>query len=97
MALTVNNDFSKASNGDKRPEWHSDRFINFYLPTEEGGSTKIGTTVPKLTDPNHKQPIEALDADPALLKMLQGEFELDYRSSDKKQATISFLQKAQAS
>lgn len=44
--------------------WKADAFLNFYIPTKDGGQKKLGAIPLKLSKANEKQLIEWLQQDP---------------------------------
>lgn len=70
----------------------ADRFLNFDIPTGDGGSIKLAYAALKMEDPNHKQLIEWLDQNPeANAKTLAENLVVTYRSAIKKERNIAFI------
>lgn len=44
--------------------WKADAFLNFYIPTKDGGQKKLGAIPLKMSKANEKQLIEWLQQDP---------------------------------
>lgn len=62
--------------------WKADAFLNFYIPTKDGGTKKLGAIPLKLSKANEKQLIEWLQADPeANAQKLINKISLNFQSA----------------
>lgn len=50
--------------GKSNEQWKAQGFLNFYLPTKDGGRRKVGAIPLKSGKPSEKQLLDWLQADP---------------------------------
>lgn len=68
--------------------WRSDAFLNFYLPTRDGGRTKIGAIALKKSRGIQAQLIEYLAEDPETrVPELLAKLEIDFRMGSNGEGT----------
>lgn len=62
--------------------WKADAFLNFYIPTKDGGTKKLGAIGLKMSKANEKQLIEWLQQDPeANAQKLINKISLNFQSA----------------
>jgi len=76
----------------RNPKPKADRFLNFDVPTGDGGTVKLAYAALSSSDPNHKQLIEWLDKDPDKnVQILQQNMAMSYRDAVKKEREFTFM------
>lgn len=61
--------------------WKADAFLNFYIPSKDGGQKKLGAIPLKMSRANEKQLIEWLQADPENVQKLVNKIQLNFQSA----------------
>jgi hypothetical protein len=59
--MAFNTGGNSRGNGDRDDSWKADGFLNFYLPTREGGRKKLGSIPLKASKPNEKALLDGLN------------------------------------
>lgn len=62
--------------------WKSQAFINFYLPSKEGGRRKLGSIGLKTSKPAEAGLIEWLQEDPSRVAVVAEKLEIDFQMAD---------------
>jgi hypothetical protein len=61
--------------------WKAQGFLNFYLPSKDGGRKKLGAIPLKEAKPNEKTLLAWLNEDPAHVQVLMNKLEVEYQSA----------------
>lgn len=78
MAFTPATTTPAATSNDN---WKAQGFLNFYLPSKDGGRKKLGAIPLKEAKPNEKRLLEWLNEDPAHVQALMNKLEVEYQSA----------------
>lgn len=78
MAFTTETTKPAAQTNDN---WKAQGFLNFYLPTQDGGRKKLGAIPLKEAKPNEKTLLAWLNEDPARVQSLMNKLEVEYQSA----------------
>lgn len=74
-----NNNSGTDKNNDS---WKAQGFLNLYLPNKDGKRTKLGAIPLKEANPNERQLLEFLKADPARVEVLLKNLLIEFRSAE---------------
>ena len=74
--------FNNGNNQGQNDSWKSDRFINVWVPTRDGGRRKLGTFGLKKSKARDAALIERLDSNPDDIEALKAVLELSYESAE---------------
>jgi hypothetical protein len=67
--------------------WKAQGFLNFYLPTQDGGRRKLGAIPLKDSKPNEKTLLAWLNEDPTRVQMIINKLELEYQPAQQAEGT----------
>lgn len=74
-----------ASSSNNNDSWKAQGFLNFYLPSKQGGRKKLGAIPLKASRHNEKQLLAALNESPErmeqVLKLIINALEIEYQSA----------------
>ena len=82
MAFVMNNQ-QQQQQQESVETWKAGGFLNFYLPTEAGGTKKLGAISLRLHNEDENALRQWLDADPANVETLVKHLTVVYRSAEK--------------
>lgn len=87
MAFQLNNNTNAAqSNGNNQANdnWKAQGFLNFYLPSKDGGQKKLGAIPLRVSKPFEKQLLDmiAAEGEEAVLTKLLDKIILNYQSAE---------------
>lgn len=83
MAFVMNTR-TQADTAANNEAWRAGGFLNFYLPTENGETKKLGAIGLRLNNEDEDALRQWLDADPANLEKLAQHLTVVYRSAERK-------------
>ena len=86
MAFNTN---AARSNNDatKNDSWKAQGFLNFYLPTENGGKRKLGAIALKASKESEAELVEWLNADPSRAQKILAKLMIDYQEAKRGEGT----------
>lgn len=82
MAFVMNNRNQQQETAEE--SWKAGGFLNFYLPTENGETRKLGAISLRLSNEDEDALRQWLDADPANIETMAKHLTVIYRSAAKK-------------
>ena len=81
-----------ANTAQSDESWKSDYFINWGLPTSDGGLTPLDPFKFKMSNPTHKRIVEWIQLDPEKnIKILLQNLVGNFRSATKTEAEFDFM------
>jgi hypothetical protein len=81
MAFNRNSNAAR-NESTSNDSWKAAGFLNFYLPTAEGGRRKLGAISLREKNANEKKLFEALKADPDLVSVIMNKLECEFRTAE---------------
>jgi hypothetical protein len=79
MAYNAAKDNTASSSNEN---WKAQGFLNFYLPSKDGGKRKkLGAIPLKMNKPSEKSLLEWLNDDPSRAKQILAKLDLEYQSA----------------
>ena len=81
------NTASTPANAQTNDSWKAQGFLNFYLPSKDGGRRKLGAIPLKESKVNEKTLLAWLNEDPARVQVLLNKLELEYQPAQQAEGT----------